>query len=430
MQSKTLTLKVNTITTLIVAFDVGKSQLDYYLEIPIPGTDDKKSFNGIVQNQSISILEVLAKLKTLATQNGYKQLGVVCESTGPYSNNLLQLARQQKHFTAYVSGESVYKLKVLENNDAGKTDTKDPRVILMIAKMGKVLCHRNLNGHYLALREYNRMYDYEKVQMTSIKGGIHAILIRLFVDLDFTSGFLYKNTGRAMVSLYNWNPYRMIEEGWEEFAHNMKTLAKGVSIKTLEKLWENAKTSCLKAQEPIVLQALEMKIASMYERFAMHERQIQRLEIRMTEIYRELVESGERVPKAAPNFLTEVRIARILGETGALTDYHSLNGLMKYAGLNLRERKSGQFTGAVHLSKKGRAPLRCVLGEAAFRLVKKNEIFGEYYHGKKEKGMVGTKILVAVERKLLTLFYTLGMKGLAFNRDRISICESNYKQVA
>ncbi len=34
----------------------------------------------------------------------------------------------------------------------------------------------------------------------------------------------------------------------------------------------------------------------------------------------------------------------------------------------------------LRMSKKGRAPLRGILGGMAFKLVKKSEIFGEYYH--------------------------------------------------
>ena len=194
MLTKTLTLKINTDTILPVAFDVGKSRLDYYLEIPQLEIPERKALSGFTTNRAEPILELLTRLKTIALSHGFESIGVVCESTGPYSEKLLRLARQHGHVTALVSGESVHKLKVLENNDAGKTDIKDPRVILMLAKMDKVLCHRNLSGHYLALREYNRAYDDERTQVTSIKGAIHAVLIRLFSDLDVSSGFLYKET--------------------------------------------------------------------------------------------------------------------------------------------------------------------------------------------------------------------------------------------
>jgi transposase len=430
MSSKTLTLKINTATTLPVAFDVGKSRLDFYFEIAETGSAEVKAVSGFVANRTEAILTLLNDLKSTALEHGFQAIGVICEPTGPYSEKLLRLARQNGHFTALVSGESVHKLKVLENNDSGKSDIKDPRVILMLAKMDKILCHRNLNGHYRALREYNRDYDSECNQITAIKGTLHGILVRLFPDLNMSSGFLYKETGNAIAALYYWNPYRMIEEGWEQFENNIRCLAPGVHKETLDKIWKDAETSCYQAQEPIHLEAMEFKVKGLWDRMRAHTKRIAELKERMIELYREFLEMGERVPKADPGFLTELRIARILGETGALTDYHSLEGLMKYAGLNLRERRSGQFVGQVRLSKKGRVPLRRVLGEAVFRLVKKTELYGPYYHAKKENGMPGTKILAAVERKLLGVFYTLGVKAVAFDPQRFAMCESHFRKAA
>ncbi len=47
-----------------------------------------------------------------------------------------------------------------------------------------------------------------------------------------------------------------------------------------------------------------------------------------------------------------------------------------------------------------------------------------------EKGILGTKILATVERKLLRVFYTLGIKCTAFDINRLSQCESDFKKVA
>jgi hypothetical protein len=43
MSSKTHTLKINTETTFPVAFDVGKSRLDYYFEIALSGSVEVKA---------------------------------------------------------------------------------------------------------------------------------------------------------------------------------------------------------------------------------------------------------------------------------------------------------------------------------------------------------------------------------------------------
>ncbi len=56
----------------------------------------------------------------------------------------MRTARRLGHTTAWVSGESVRKARVLENNDGSKDDIKDPRVIYMLATMGKELIYREL----------------------------------------------------------------------------------------------------------------------------------------------------------------------------------------------------------------------------------------------------------------------------------------------
>ena len=68
-------------------------------------------------------------------------------------------------------------MKVVENNDTGKTDIKDPRVIYMLSKkMGKELTCRDLKDEYHLLRELNRMYDAEDSAHTSMKCQIHFLV--------------------------------------------------------------------------------------------------------------------------------------------------------------------------------------------------------------------------------------------------------------
>jgi hypothetical protein len=45
----------------------------------------------------------------------------------------MHTARRLGHLTAYVNGESVAKLRVVETNDDGKTDRKDPHIISTLA---------------------------------------------------------------------------------------------------------------------------------------------------------------------------------------------------------------------------------------------------------------------------------------------------------
>ncbi len=124
-------------------------------------------------------------------------------------------------------------------------------------------------------------------------------------------------------------------------------------------------------------------------------------------------------------------LGRVLGETGPLSDFKHIEMLNKYGGLNLRKRESGKYKGKLRMSKKGRAPLRGVLGGMAFKMVKKHNIFGEYYHGRKQEEKIpGTKLLANVERKILTILFGMAKRKECYNQGKFMKCESQFSLVA
>jgi transposase len=147
-------------------------------------------------------------------------------------------------------------------------------------------------------------------------------------------------------------------------------------------------------------------------------------------VYHRLLAQGEPVPRAYKGIINEFRIARVLGETGPISDFSHKRSILRYAGLNLRERKSGKYVGKVKLSKKGRSPMRNVLCQAVFPLVRKGQLFGDYYHQKKAAGMPGNKAMVAVMRKFLVIFYTLSRERVEFCPERVFQCQSQYKMAS
>ena len=162
------------------------------------------------------------EISGIAQEQGVERLRLICEPTGDYQNKLLRTARRQGHLTCLVNAESVYKFRVVETNDTGKTDTKDPKVIATLGRLNKVIRHRVLNEDYLVLRKLGRIYDELESEITSLRCRIDRLLIELFCDFSFTKDFLYGTSGNVLIDRFGCNPYRIIDTGYEAFAATMQ----------------------------------------------------------------------------------------------------------------------------------------------------------------------------------------------------------------
>ncbi len=85
---KTLALKINSTRSLLVAFDVGKSALDLYFEVPNTADSTFEATSGNIPKKPRNILATLDALAQRALVNGYSGLFITCESTGAYSEKL------------------------------------------------------------------------------------------------------------------------------------------------------------------------------------------------------------------------------------------------------------------------------------------------------------------------------------------------------
>ena len=92
--------------------------------------------------------------------------------------------------------------------------------------------------------------------------------------------------------------------------------------------------------------------------------------------------------------------------------------MLRYAGLNLRERQSGTYRGKTRISKKERVMLRKAVAQATFPLLRQDRLFGPYYTKKRTEGMCAQKAKVAVMRKFLVMVYSLSLSSETFNMAR------------
>jgi transposase len=103
----------------------------------------------------------------------------------------------------------------------------------------------------------------------------------------------------------------------------------------------------------------------------------------------------------------DVTAAGLIGEVGDFRKFRTLGEVMKLAGLDLFEVSSGRHKGQRHISKRGRPLMRKLLYFAALNTVKQGGAMHPWYRSACDRGMLKTKALVAVSRKLLGILFAL-----------------------
>jgi len=425
MQISRIGEKIKLNQVMDVSVDVHKDVLNLFFSV------EGKEYADECRNRTEVIEKKLKACHEVALAHGRKNLRLICEPTGEYQNKLFRTARRLGHLTCYVNAESVAKFRVIESNDTGKTDTKDPRVIRTLGELNKTLRHRVLNEEYMALRKLGRFYDENEVKITSLRCRISRLLIELFCDYSFEKDFLYSTSGKALVKHFACNPYRIIEAGFDSFLRAMKEDAPRIRRKSLERLWRDAENSVLNDLPKRYVEVLEAHFLELMEDHSVQVERKERIVKEMTAILDKLREEDPNIPPPTPGVISEKNLARLLGETGPVGDFENWNRLLRYGGLNIRQRASGKFKGKDRITKRGAPLLRKVLSQIVLPLVRKKCLYGEYYYRKKEiEKMPGTKAMTVMMRNFLKKFYGWYKTGGAFDEKRFFKCETEYRIAA
>jgi len=422
---------VNPSARLTCCFDVSKRSLSLFAEYrtETPSAASICRVEDEIPNRTGAIEPLLGRLERLAEEVGRAGLTVCAEATGGYERKLLETARRLGHQTALISPEHVAKLKAVETSDTGKTDHKDPRVMHLVARLGKAQTHRHLPAVYRRLRRLTAYYDEDEQVLTATRQRIQATVEDLFPDYDKSATFTFDSTGQALMEAYAFNPYHIVRAGYTRFKSTIKRRV-NARFATLEHLF-----TC--AEQAVRYHKTDGEVQLLVERLRELWSDYERLTARRARLRAEIERLGERLEASGdlPRLshlkgITRFNLTRLVGQTGPLTDFRSGRALLRYAGLNLRERQSGTYRGQTRLSKKGRPLLRKVLGQTIFPVLRQRFLYGPYYHRKREEGMAGTKAKVAVMRKFLCMLRSLACSGAAFDPERFHTCESQYARAA
>jgi transposase len=417
--------KIKVEDAMDISVDVHKDMLNLFFET------GSKEYSDECSNRTTVIQARLQAYHQIAEAQGMKTLRIICEPTGQYHNKLFRTAHTMGFLTCFVSAESVAKFRVIETNDTGKTDIKDPRVIRTLGKLNKVIRHRILNENYMVLRKLGKVYDETDSAITSLRCRIDRLLIELFCDYSFQKDFLYTPSGLALIRCYRCNPYRILKSGYKAFCTRMRKHAPHIQLQTLKRLWSDAQSSVLNEQPEGYVEILEAHLGYLITDWMRLVERKNGIAQTMIDILNRIREEDPRIPPSTSGVINDKNMARLLGETGPLSEFTNWRMLMRYGGLNIRMRQSGRYQGLNRISKKGRPLLRKVLQHIVLPLVRKGYLYGSYYSRKKDVDkMPGNKAMTCVARHFLKKFYGWYKSGESFNYERFFSCESEYKAVA
>jgi transposase len=109
--------------------------------------------------------------------------------------------------------------------------------------------------------------------------------------------------------------------------------------------------------------------------------------------------------------------AVVVAETNGFELFNNIPQLTSYAGYDVMENQSGNSCGKSRMSKKGNSHIRRILHMPAFTAVKYEAEFKTFYDRVYDNTNIKMKAYVAVQRKLLSLIYTLWKKNCEYNPD-------------
>ena len=126
----------------------------------------------------------------------------------------------------------------------------------------------------------------------------------------------------------------------------------------------------------------------------------------------ELISENEEL-KRKIDFLTSIpgisfkSAATVVGETLGFESIVNAKQLASYAGYDIVLRESGNFKGKTRISKRGNSHIRAALHMPSMTCVRCNPTLKQFYNRLKPNKAKPLVALIAVQRKLLILMYTL-----------------------
>ena len=383
-----------------------------------------------IANRSDAITSTLVAIREAALARGITALRIVVEPTGIYHRLVLRIARTLGFATGLVDAGHVKKMRSVLFGDDGKTDLRDPVAIEAVAAQGRLIADRRHAEVYELLRHWGKLYHDAEVALIDAKSRVHRALTVLFPDLDFSTDFLYGPSGQAIFRCFGFDPHAIAATSATRIHARLSRHSK-IRRSSVTRLLTQARQTVVAISRTRVTDLEARELAFAWEDVELATRRRASARIELEALYDEARLSDSRLPDPTGSAVSKLAMARFLGEAGPLSSYASWRQLMRMAGVNLRERKSGKYVGQTKIARAGRPLLRSIINQMALPLVKRDRLYGSYYHHKTDvEKMPGAKAMTAVGRKIVKMIWGWYQSGAAFDARRVFTCAGEQRRAA
>ena len=161
----------------------------------------------------------------------------------------------------------------------------------------------------------------------------------------------------------------------------------------------------------------KMVIKRTKQRLKLLEKQVAQVEHELRQLVAQDQQLAERITNIeAIKGLSFITVVTVVAETNGFALFDNRGQLTSFAGYDVVERQSGSSVkGRTRISKKGNRYIRRALHLPSLSVIRYNDTFRHLYERVYERTKIKMKGIVAVQRKLLILIYTLFKKNQAYD---------------
>lgn len=383
-------------TTLVIGVDIAKRCHVAVAESP----DGQVSKPLSVPNTLEGFQKFEAWLGKISERFGTRQVVIGMEPTGHYWKPLSEWLLRRKYELRFVSPMVTKRAKEMLDGSHLKTDAKDALVIADLVRQGKSRPISSQEGIYQELRYLGDVRHRISVERTDLLNRLNRLLDLLFPELPGMFKHLDGVTIRTLLKVAP-TPDEILKVGLERLTELLKRASHG-------KLGRQRAEAILAAAGRSVacrygVETLRFELQLLLPRIEEVLAQRDQVDARMAAMLGKI----DYAPKllSIPG-LGPVTVAVFLGEVGDLRNYRNAKQVLKMAGLNMFERRSGQHQGIRRMSKRGRPELRRILYLAAVRMTVKGMPLRGLYE-KMSPGKPAQKVIVAGMRRLVKAVFAI-----------------------